>query len=74
MTVAILLLGYFPAHILRFFYDGESNRFTGARLQHRQRHQHGHGPAVGRPEGVRSRTLRPARTPRLPVAAAMLGS
>lgn len=28
MTMAILLLGYFPVHILRSFYDGENNRFT----------------------------------------------
>lgn len=74
MTVAILLLGYFPAHFLRLFYDGESNRFTVARLQRRERPQHSQGPAIGQPEGVRSRTLRTARTPGLPVAAAMLGS
>ncbi|PJE09464.1 MAG: glycosyl transferase [Mycobacterium sp.] len=33
MTIAILLLGYFPVHTLRLLYDGENNRFTTAKLR-----------------------------------------
>lgn len=45
-TIAILLLGYFPVHILRLFYDGEKNRFTLAKLRNKMRGRREHAPVV----------------------------
>lgn len=36
-TIIILLLGYFPLRMIRFFYDGENNRFTLAKLRDKLR-------------------------------------
>jgi glycosyltransferase involved in cell wall biosynthesis len=33
MTIFVLLSGYFPVRTLRFFYDGENNRFTLTKLR-----------------------------------------
>ncbi|BBX74071.1 glycosyltransferase family 2 protein [Mycobacterium shinjukuense] len=33
VTIFILLLGYFPARVLRFFYDTENHRFTVTKLR-----------------------------------------
>lgn len=73
MTIAILLMGYFPAHILRLFYDGESNRFTLAKLHDSRRHGRTHRQVSGRLVGARTGSFRPAHALRPAVAVAMLG-
>jgi hypothetical protein len=48
MTIAILLLGYFPVHTLRLLYDGENNRFTTAKLRATVRAERAPAPVASR--------------------------
>ncbi|OBK52991.1 hypothetical protein A5656_23955 [Mycobacterium gordonae] len=72
LTIAVLLLGYFPAHVLRFCYDGESNRYTLAKLHHEVRGRRRQAPQIGQPAGVRTGALGRAALLPPPVAVAML--
>lgn len=52
-TIAILLLGYLPAHLLRIFYDGDNNRFTLAKLRGERAHAPVRQPRAARADHAR---------------------
>ncbi|OSC37531.1 glycosyltransferase [Mycobacterium decipiens] len=52
MTIFILLLGYFPVRVLRFFYDVEGNRFSLTKLRSGRRRRETKPASVARCVGM----------------------